>query len=82
MLALPLRAFDQRHGLTGGLAQLVCDPRHEERVRHSVLSLFRQRLYQIIAGYEDTNDTDRLRRLKFLGLSPRSDRCRSTTFAF
>ena len=58
---LPLRAFDQRHGLTGGLAQLVCDPRQEERVRHSVLSLFRQRLYQIIAGYEDTNDADRLR---------------------
>lgn len=58
---LPLRAFDQRHDLTGGLAQLICDPRPEERVRHSVLSLFRQRLYQIIAGYEDTNDADRLR---------------------
>ena len=58
---LPLRAFDQRYGLTRGLAQLVCDPREEERVRHSVLSLFRQRLYQIIAGYEDTNDADRLR---------------------
>jgi hypothetical protein len=26
------------------------------RIRHSVLSLFRQRLYQIIAGYEDAND--------------------------
>jgi hypothetical protein len=26
-----------------------------------VLSLFRQRLYQIIAGYEDANDADRLR---------------------
>ena len=58
---LPLRAFDQRHDLTGGLARLICDPRPEERVRHSVLSLFRQRLYQIIAGYEDTNDADRLR---------------------
>jgi Transposase DDE domain group 1 len=58
---LPLRAFDQRHGLTRGLAEHLCDPREEERVRHSVLSLFRQRLYQIIAGYEDTNDADRLR---------------------
>jgi hypothetical protein len=58
---LPLRAFDQRHGLIRGLAQRVCDPREEERVRHSVLSLFRQRLYQIIAGYEDANDADRLR---------------------
>ena len=26
-----------------------------------MLSLFRQRLYQIIAGYEDANDADRLR---------------------
>jgi hypothetical protein len=25
------------------------------------LSLFRQRLYQIVAGYEDANDADRLR---------------------
>ena len=58
---LPLRAFDQRYGLTRGLAERLYDPREEERVRHSVLSLFRQRLYQIIAGYEDTNDADRLR---------------------
>ena len=58
---LPLRAFDQRYGLTRGLAERVCDPRAEERIDHSVLSLFRQRLYQIIAGYEDANDADRLR---------------------
>jgi hypothetical protein len=58
---LPLRAFDQRHGLTRGLAELLSDPREEERVRHSVLSLFRQRVYQIVAGYEDANDADRLR---------------------
>ena len=58
---LPLRAFDHRHGLTRGLLQCVCDSREEERVRHSALSLFRQRLYQIIAGYEDANDADRLR---------------------
>ena len=58
---LPLQALDQRYGLTHGLAECLCDPREEERVRHSVLSLFRQRLYQIIAGYEDANDADRLR---------------------
>jgi len=58
---LPLRAFDQRYGLTGGLAERVPDSREEEHVRHSVLSLFRQRIYQIIAGYEDANDADRLR---------------------
>jgi Transposase DDE domain group 1 len=58
---LPLRAFDQRYGLTRELAEHVCDLRESERVRHSELSLFRQRLYQIIAGYEDANDADRLR---------------------
>jgi hypothetical protein len=58
---LPLRAFDQRHGLTRDLSKWLRDPREDERVRHSVLSLFRQRLYQIIAGYEDANDADRLR---------------------
>ncbi len=58
---LPLRAFDQRHGLTRDLAQRLSDPREDERVRHSTLSLLRQRLYQIVAGYEDANDADRLR---------------------
>src|SRR4029077_11172969 len=58
---LPLRAFDQRHGLTRGLAECVFDDRDDSRVSHPGLSLFRQRLYQIIAGYEDANDADRLR---------------------
>jgi hypothetical protein len=58
---LSLRAFDQRYGLTFGLAERMSDGREDERVRHSVLALFRQRLYQIIAGYEDANDADRLR---------------------
>src|SRR5262250_3796102 len=58
---LPLRAFDQRHGLTRDLAKCLSDLREEERVRHSGLSLFRQRIYQIVAGYEDANDADRLR---------------------
>jgi hypothetical protein len=51
---LPLRAFDQRYGLTRGLAECVCDDRDDS-------SLLRQCLYQIIAGYEDANDADRLR---------------------
>jgi hypothetical protein len=58
---LPLRAFDQRHGLTRELAQHLRDPRLGGRVRHSSLSLLRQRVYQIVAGYEDANDADRLR---------------------
>ena len=58
---LPLRAFDQRHHLTSDLAQLLSDPRQDDRVQHDSLALLRQRLYQIVAGYEDANDADRLR---------------------
>jgi Transposase DDE domain group 1 len=58
---LPLRAFDQRHRLTSDLAQLLSDPRQDDRVRHQSLALLRQRIYQIVAGYEDANDADRLR---------------------
>jgi hypothetical protein len=58
---LPLRAFDERHHLTRNLAQLLSDPREDDRVRHDSLALLRQRIYQIVAGYEDANDADRLR---------------------
>src|SRR6201982_1264278 len=58
---LPLRSFDQRFGLTRELAEHLRDPRQGGRVRHSSLSLLRQRVYQIVAGYEDANDADRLR---------------------
>jgi DNA-binding CsgD family transcriptional regulator len=58
---LPLRAFDQRHHLTRDGVQLLSDPRDDERVRHHSLALLRQRIYQIVAGYEDANDADRLR---------------------
>ena len=58
---LPLRAFDQHHHVTHDLAQLLSDPREDDRVRHDSLTLLRQRIYQIVAGYEDANDADRLR---------------------
>jgi hypothetical protein len=58
---LPLGAFDQRHHLSRDWAALLCDPRQQDRVEHDSLSLLRQRLYQVVAGYEDANDADRLR---------------------
>src|SRR2546426_4543737 len=58
---LPLRAFDQRHDLTRDWATRLSDPRQDDRVRHDSLALLRQRIYQIVAGYEDANDADRLR---------------------
>jgi len=58
---LPLRAFDQRHDLTRDWAMRLSDSRQDDRVRHDSLALLRQRIYQIVAGYEDANDADRLR---------------------
>jgi hypothetical protein len=71
---LPLRAFDERHHLTRDWAALLNDPRRQERVRHDELALLRQRIYQIVAGYEDANDADRLRHDPAL-----QNRCRSET---
>src|SRR5215475_1682154 len=50
---LPLRAFDERHHLSHDWAALLRDGRQEDRVRHDSRALLRQRLYQIVAGYED-----------------------------
>jgi hypothetical protein len=58
---LALRAFDECHHLTRDWAALLSDPRQDERIRHDSLALLRQRIYQIVAGYEDANDADRLR---------------------
>jgi len=58
---LLLRQLDERLGLTRGLAGCVVDRRESSKVRHDVLSLLRQRLYQIALGYEDCNDADHLR---------------------
>lgn len=56
-----LREFDERFGVTERLRQSVRDHRDQRYVDHSVLSLLRQRIYQIAAGYEDANDAARLR---------------------
>jgi hypothetical protein len=56
-----LRQVDRRIGLTRRLAEVLPDPRDPARIAHDQLSLLRQRLYGICAGYEDLNDHDRLR---------------------
>jgi len=58
---LLLRQLDDRLGLTSGLARCLRDRRQPAKVRHEVLALLRQRIYQIACGYEDCNDADQLR---------------------
>ena len=47
--------------MTRGLARCVTDRRQPAKVRHEMLALVRQRIYQIALGYEDCNDADHLR---------------------
>ncbi len=56
-----LRQADRRIGLTKALAQVLPDPRDPDRIEQPLLSLIRQRLYGLAAGYEDLNDHDPLR---------------------
>jgi hypothetical protein len=58
---LCLGALDRRSGLTEAVASALGDRRQGARVRHGVLELVRQRVYGLLAGYEDANDAARLR---------------------
>jgi len=59
--ALLLHQLDDRLGLTRQLGGCLVDRRQPAKVRHQLLALLRQRIYQIALGYEDCNDADRLR---------------------
>lgn len=59
--ALLIRQLDDQLGVTAGIARLLRDERDPRRVVHSHREQIRQRVFQVIQGYEDANDADRLR---------------------
>ena len=56
---LPLRQFDQRWRYTQRMAGCLHDPKPTRG--QSLISMLRQRVFGILAGYEDCNDHDTLR---------------------
>jgi Transposase DDE domain group 1 len=58
---LPVRQFDEQVRLTEQVAAALHDPRDPTLTRQSLLSMVRQRVYGILADYEDQNDHDTLR---------------------
>ena len=56
------RELDDALGLTDLAAGLIADPRIGKNGRHHLAGLLRQSLFSRLAGYEDVNDADRLRR--------------------
>lgn len=57
-----LAETDRDLGLCEAVAEHVPEWRGDRSVRHSLLALVRQRVYQVACGYEDQNDADTLRR--------------------
>jgi len=57
---LIFRQWDQQMGLTEGFAQQIYDSRRDPD--HLVLEMVRSRVFGILAGYEDQNDHDVLRK--------------------
>jgi hypothetical protein len=58
---LLVRQVDEDLRFTESLSKIIPDPRHPVFVQHPQPEMLRQRLYQIIAGYEDCNDAGYLR---------------------
>jgi hypothetical protein len=58
---LPVRQLDERLRFTRQFADALRDERDSAGIRHSRLAMVRQRLYGVLAGYEDQNDHDTLR---------------------
>jgi hypothetical protein len=56
---LPIREFDRRLGWTAGFAAQLTDNRQASE--HALVEMVRQRVFGILAGYEDQNDHDTLR---------------------
>jgi hypothetical protein len=58
---LLLREIDRTINLTSELEKIIPDPRNQEMITHSLISMLRQRIYGIALGYEDLNDHTTLR---------------------
>ena len=53
--------LDEALGLTTDLESVIGDSRTGKNIQHKLSVLLRQSVYGCLAGYEDTNDAERLR---------------------
>ena len=58
---LLLREVERGVGLFHRIAEVLRDRRHPGYVKHQIIELLKQRVFQIACGYEDGDDSDELR---------------------
>jgi len=58
---LAYRELDEVFRLTETAGRFLADPRRGKNTQHTMTALLRQAVYGRLAGYEDTNDAERLR---------------------
>ena len=57
---LPIRELDEALGLTDTADGYLQESRTGRNIRHHLIPLIRQSIYSRMAGYDDTNDAQRL----------------------
>jgi hypothetical protein len=55
------RQAEEKEGICGRIARCIPEWRDPHKITHSLYQLVSQRVYQIIGGYEDGNDSNQLR---------------------
>ena len=57
---MPIRELDDALGLTPIASDYLQESRTGRNIRHHLVPLLRQSIYSRLAGYDDTNDAERL----------------------
>ena len=58
---LLVRQAEEKIPICEGITNCLADNREQGKVKHPLSQLISQRVYQIVAGYEDANDSNYLR---------------------
>ena len=68
-----LRETESEIGIINRAANTIADKRHPGYVKHQIVELLKQRVFQIAAGYEDANDSDTLKHDPILKMACEKD---------